>query len=57
MIPEACEGIPSGILNPAENVGDPPAYEKRARDLARNFKANFKQFEGDVSKEVQKAMP
>jgi len=57
MIPKACEGLPSEILNPRDSTPDKARYEERARKLAADFKENFKQFEDDVSKEVSDAMP
>jgi phosphoenolpyruvate carboxykinase (ATP) len=57
MIPKACEGVPSEILNPRNSTSDKARYEERARKLAGDFKENFKVFEDDVSKEVLDAMP
>jgi len=57
MIPKACEGVPSEILNPRNSTSDKPRYEEQARKLAGEFKENFKQFEDDVSNEVLDAMP
>jgi len=57
MIPKACEGVPSEILNPRNSTSDKPRYEEQARKLAGEFKENFKQFEDDVSNEVSDAMP
>ena len=57
MIPKACEGIPSEILNPRNSTSDKVRYEERAGKLAADFKKNFKEFENDVSKEVLATMP
>jgi phosphoenolpyruvate carboxykinase (ATP) len=57
MIPRMCDGVPPKILNPRDAVDNRSQYESRARRLADNFKANFKQFEGDVPADVLKAMP
>ena len=57
MIPKACEGIPSRILNPRNSTSNIARYEERARKLAADFKENFKLFEGDVSREILDAMP
>ena len=57
MIPRACKGVPSEILNPRSSTSDKGGYEERAKKLAANFKENFKQFENDVSREVLGAMP
>jgi len=52
MIPKACEGVPSEILNPRNSTSDRARYEDRARKLEVDFRENFKLFESDVSKEV-----
>ncbi|MBW1910033.1 MAG: phosphoenolpyruvate carboxykinase (ATP) [Deltaproteobacteria bacterium] len=57
MIPKACEGVPSEILDPRNSTSDKAVYEERAKKLAADFKDNFKQFENDVSEEVLDAMP
>lgn len=57
MIPKACEGVPSEILNPRNSTSDKARYEEQAGKLAAGFKENFKQFEHDVSKEISQAMP
>ena len=57
MIPKACKGVPSEVLNPRKFASDGARYEERARKLAADFKENFKQFENDVSQEVLDTMP
>jgi phosphoenolpyruvate carboxykinase (ATP) len=44
MIPKACEGVPSEILNPRSCTSDKDRYEERAKKLAADFKKNFTQF-------------
>ena len=44
MIPKACEGVPSDILNPRNCTSDKDRYEERAKKLAADFKENFTQF-------------
>ncbi len=56
-VPVSCPGVPDTILDPRSTWADPEAYEKQARELARRFKENFKQFEPYVSPEVLKAGP
>jgi phosphoenolpyruvate carboxykinase (ATP) len=56
MIPKACKGVPSEILNPRRSTFDKGGYEERAKKLAAEFKENFKQFENDVSREVLDSM-
>jgi len=57
VIPKACKGVPSEILNPRSSKSDEGGYEERAKKLAADFKENFKLFENDVSREVLDAMP
>ncbi len=56
QVPTACQGVPPDLLNPAVSAGDPQRYTERARKLAADFKANFKQFEKDVPPAVANAM-
>jgi phosphoenolpyruvate carboxykinase (ATP) len=57
LVPRACEGVPSELLQPAVVAENKAQYEARAKKLAEEFKANFKRFEDDVSKEVFMAQP
>ncbi|MCD6185015.1 MAG: hypothetical protein J7K84_04390 [Deltaproteobacteria bacterium] len=57
MIPKACKGVASELLNPINSTSDKDEYKKRAKKLAANFKENFKQFENKVSKEILNTMP
>jgi phosphoenolpyruvate carboxykinase (ATP) len=57
MIPKMCDGVPSEVLNPRKSVSDRDRYEEQAKKLAHNFKDNFKQFKGDVPREVAGALP
>ncbi len=44
MIPRACTGVPSEILNPRNFTTDKQRYEDRAKKLAHDFRKNFEQF-------------
>ena len=44
LVPESVPGVPSKILDPKNTWDDPEAYEQQARELARRFAENFKQF-------------
>lgn len=44
-IPESCPGLPSEILNPRNSWKDKKAYDEKAKELAKLFIDNFKQFE------------
>jgi phosphoenolpyruvate carboxykinase (ATP) len=55
MIPEACPGVPSEILDPKSTWADPDAYVDMARDVARRFEDNFARFAPHVGEEVKSA--
>lgn len=57
QVPKSCPGVPSEILMPGNTWKDKSDYDKKAKELARMFKDNFKQYEGFVSPEVVKAGP
>ncbi|MFO8083628.1 MAG: phosphoenolpyruvate carboxykinase (ATP) [Desulfobacterales bacterium] len=48
LVPNACEGVPSEILDPRKNASDSENYEKRAKKLIADFEENFKHFEKDL---------
>ncbi len=54
-IPESCAGVPPEVLNPKNTWADGSAYDDMAREVAKRFEANFKQFEGHVGAEVTAA--
>jgi phosphoenolpyruvate carboxykinase (ATP) len=56
LVPNACEGVPSEILDPHKNASDIEHYEKRAKKLTDDFKENFRKFEKNVVDEVKKVM-
>jgi phosphoenolpyruvate carboxykinase (ATP) len=45
LVPEAIPGIPSDILDPVKTWQDEEAYQRQAKNLARRFVENFKQYE------------
>lgn len=55
-IPLHCPGVPDHVLQPKKTWNDPEAYDKKAKELARKFKDNFKKFK-NVSRPIQKAGP
>ncbi|TWT15384.1 phosphoenolpyruvate carboxykinase [Reyranella sp. CPCC 100927] len=55
LVPSACPDVPSDVLNPLTSWKDKKAYETAARDVARRFESNFKQFETAVDGKVKQA--
>jgi phosphoenolpyruvate carboxykinase (ATP) len=55
MIPEACPGVPSEILDPKATWDDKEAYERMARDVAGRFELNFERFAPHVGDDVKAA--
>ena len=55
MIPESCPEVPTEVLNPKETWRDKRAYDQTAREVARRFENNFKQFESYVDESVKAA--
>jgi phosphoenolpyruvate carboxykinase (ATP) len=56
-VPVTCPGIPSEVLNPRNTWDDKSGYDAKAKELARKFHDNFRQFVDAVPKEVQEAGP
>ncbi|HHJ53225.1 MAG TPA: phosphoenolpyruvate carboxykinase [Caldithrix abyssi] len=57
QMPTECPGVPAEILNPKNTWKDPAAYDKKAKELARRFRDEFKQYEEFVSEKVIQAGP
>jgi len=56
-IPKNVDEIASEILKPRNTWDDKEAYDKKAKELARMFAENFKQFKEQASKEIIEAGP
>jgi phosphoenolpyruvate carboxykinase (ATP) len=56
-VPVACPGVPPEVLQPRSTWADKDAYDQQARDLARRFVENFKQFAAEVDPQVTAAGP
>jgi len=50
-IPTEVPGVPSNVLNPRDAWADPVAYDKKANELANQFRENFNKF-GSVAEEI-----
>ena len=50
-IPTEIPGVPTNVLNPRDAWADTDAYDKKAKELADQFHANFKKF-GSVSEDI-----
>jgi phosphoenolpyruvate carboxykinase (ATP) len=46
QVPKRCDGVPDGILNPADSWPSTKEYMAKYRQLALHFTTNFKKFEG-----------
>jgi len=57
MVPQACEDVPTEILNPGAVASSKSQYEERAKKLVKDFKKNFKPFEKEAPKEISETMP
>ena len=55
MVPTSCPEVPADVLLPRKTWTDPRAYDEAARDVARRFDANFRQFEPFVDEQVKAA--
>jgi phosphoenolpyruvate carboxykinase (ATP) len=55
-VPVEVPGVDSALLEPRSTWADPNAYDAKARELARMFRANFARFE-DVAPGVAAAGP
>lgn len=47
LVPRACAGVPSEILNPRNTWADGDAFDDRAQKLAQDFSAHFDKAYGD----------
>jgi len=56
-VPVQVADVPDEVLTPKKTWSDPAAYDAKAKQLARLFNENFKQFQGDVPDAVFGAGP
>ena len=55
LVPKACPGVPSEVLQPKATWPDKKAYDVAAQDVARRFEKNFEQFDSHVDAKVKAA--
>ncbi|MQA66607.1 MAG: phosphoenolpyruvate carboxykinase [Alphaproteobacteria bacterium] len=55
MMPKSCPDVPESVLNPKNTWADKSAYDATAKDVARMFEENFKEYESQVEDSVNKA--
>jgi phosphoenolpyruvate carboxykinase (ATP) len=53
-VPKAVPGVDASLLDPRSTWNDPAAYDRKARELAEMFRANFEKF---AEPELAKAGP
>ena len=56
-VPVSCPDVPPEVLNPRNTWKNPKAYDEKARELAGQFIENFKEYEGEVGREVLEGGP
>ncbi|MDW7773347.1 MAG: phosphoenolpyruvate carboxykinase (ATP) [Desulfobulbaceae bacterium] len=56
-VPLQCPEVPADVLTPRNTWERPEEYDRQAEKLMRMFAENFKQFAGQVSREVNEAGP
>jgi phosphoenolpyruvate carboxykinase (ATP) len=57
LMPEACPGVPSEILNPRNTWADKNKYDLKTNELAKAFIENFGQFGEFVTGEMWESIP
>ncbi|MDQ3804380.1 MAG: phosphoenolpyruvate carboxykinase [Acidobacteriota bacterium] len=56
-VPASVPGVPADVLTPRNTWKDKEAYDRKAKELARRFNENFKNYEAGVSDAVRAAAP
>jgi phosphoenolpyruvate carboxykinase (ATP) len=56
-VPQACDGVPPAVLNPASSWPSPEAYRRKYQQLAMRFSENFRKYADAARPEVVRAGP
>lgn len=56
-IPRHVPNVPDDVLIPRQTWADPTAYDRKARELAREFRDNFRQYEDEATEKMKAAGP
>jgi phosphoenolpyruvate carboxykinase (ATP) len=56
-VPVTAPGVDESLLDPRSTWGDPEAYDRKARELARMFAENFAMKHADAPAEIAAAAP
>lgn len=51
-VPQSCSNVPNEVLSPRETWSDKNAYDKKASELAGEFRKNFTKFEAFSNEEI-----
>jgi phosphoenolpyruvate carboxykinase (ATP) len=54
-VPEGVPDVPADVLHAKRTWQDGKAYDEAARQVAKRFEVNFKQFEGHVGPDIKAA--
>jgi phosphoenolpyruvate carboxykinase (ATP) len=57
QIPETCPNVPDEVLSPRATWADKEAYDKKARELATEFIANFEKYKDFATEEILSGAP
>jgi phosphoenolpyruvate carboxykinase (ATP) len=57
MMPKACPGVPTEVLNPRNTWSDGNAYDAKATALAKEFIKNFEKYAAGANEEILAAAP